>query len=67
MVQDRRRKTVVFERERDIPHYAIGTLTQLLGDIVALINDEVLVEHLEDFAALKVCHCVTMSSIVVPK
>lgn len=55
----------VLEREQDIPHYAISALTQLLGDIVALVNDEVLVEDLEDFAALKVCHFVTASSIVV--
>jgi hypothetical protein len=36
----------------DVPNYPISTLTQLLGHIVSLVNDEVLVEDLEDLASL---------------
>lgn len=35
-----------------IPDYAISTLPQLLGDIVALVDNELLVEDLEDLAPL---------------
>ena len=39
-----------------IPDDSVGSLAKLLCNGVALINNEVLVEHLEDFAALKVSH-----------
>lgn len=45
---------------RDVPHYAIGSLSQFLGYVVSLVNDEVLVEDLEDLAALKVSHFVSV-------
>ena len=35
-----------------IPDNAVGTLAQLLGHRVPLVDDEVLVEDLEDLAAL---------------
>lgn len=35
-----------------VPNYTVGTLTQLLGHIVSLVNDELLVEDLEHFTAL---------------
>lgn len=44
----------------DIPYNAIGSLAQLLCYIVSLINNEVLVEDLEDLAALKVSHLVAV-------
>jgi len=50
---------------KDIPYYAIRSLTELFGDVVALVNDEILIEDLEDFAALKVCHIVAVFSVVV--
>ena len=40
----------------DIPYYAVSSLAQLLGYVVPLVHDEVLVEDLEDLAALKVSH-----------
>jgi hypothetical protein len=40
----------------DIPDDAVGTLAQLLGHIVPLVDNELLVEDLEDFAALQVRH-----------
>lgn len=48
-------------RHFPIPHYAISPLSQFLGDIVALIDDKVLIEDLEDLAALKICHFVAAS------
>ena len=38
------------------PDDAVRALTKLLGDCVALIDDEVLVEDLEDLPALEVAH-----------
>lgn len=38
------------------PDNAIGTLTKLLGDSIALVNNEVLVEDLEDLAPGEVRH-----------
>lgn len=38
------------------PNNAIGALSQLLGYVVALINDEILVEDLEDLTALEIGH-----------
>lgn len=35
-----------------IPNNTISALTQLLGDGVSLVNDEVLVEDLENFSSL---------------
>jgi hypothetical protein len=32
---------------------SISSLAQLFGDSIALVNDEILVEHLEHFAALQ--------------
>lgn len=54
---------VIQNDKKDIPHYAISSLPELLGDIVSLVDNEVLVENFEDFAALEVCHLVTVSSI----
>lgn len=44
----------------DIPHYAISSLPQLLRYVVSLVDNKVLIEDLEDFAALKVSHIVTV-------
>lgn len=41
-----------------LPDYAIGSLAKLLGNIVTFINDKVLVEDLEDLAALEISHVV---------
>ena len=41
-----------------IPYYTVSSLSKLFRDIVTLIHNEILVEHLENFAALKVCHFV---------
>lgn len=38
------------------PDDAVGALTELLGDSIALVDDEVLVEDLEDLSALEVTH-----------
>src|ERR1700712_3258565 len=46
-----------------LPDYAIRALAQLLGHIVALIHDELLVEDLEDLAALEICHCVARNEL----
>lgn len=45
----------VFSADR-VPDNSICPLTQLFGNIVTLVDDEVLVEDLEDLATLKVCH-----------
>ncbi len=45
-------------RLSDAPYYAISSLAQLLCNVISLVNDEVLVEDLEDLAALKVSHLV---------
>ena len=41
-----------------LPDYAICSLAKLLGNIVTFINDKVLVEDLEDLAALEISHVV---------
>jgi hypothetical protein len=41
---------------KGLPDDAVCTLTELLGDIVVLIHDEVLVEDLEDLATLQISH-----------
>lgn len=44
------------KKKPHIPDDAVGSLAQLLGDIIALIDDKVLVKHLEDLPSLKICH-----------
>lgn len=44
----------------DVPYYAISSLSQFLGYVVSLVNDEVLVEDLEDLAALEISHFVSV-------
>lgn len=44
-------------RGDNIPDYAVSALAEFLGDIVAFVYDEVLVEDLEDLAPMEVCHC----------
>lgn len=43
-------------RRRHSPNNSVCSLAQLLGDGVALVDDKVLVEDLEGFAALEVGH-----------
>ena len=57
----RRRDTL-----RCLPDYSVSSLTELLGDIVTLINDKVLVEHFEDLTALKICHLVATTLFAGP-
>lgn len=40
----------------NVPYYAVSALAKFLGDIVALVDDEVLVEDLEGLPPLQVCH-----------
>lgn len=40
----------------DAPYYAISSLAQLLCYVIMLVDNKVLVEDFEDFAALKVSH-----------
>lgn len=40
----------------DIPNDSVRPLAKLFGHIVALIDDEILIEYLKDLAALKICH-----------
>ena len=46
------------KKDECLPDYAIGSLAKLLSDIVTFINDKVLVEDLEDLAALEISHIV---------
>lgn len=46
----------VSQRDRGLPDNAISALSKLLGDGVALVNDEVLVEDLKHLAALEIGH-----------
>lgn len=39
-----------------VPNNAVSALAKLLCDSVALIDDEILVENLEDLAALEISH-----------
>ena len=39
-----------------VPNYAVGTLAELLGNVVALVNHKLLVEDLEDLAVREVRH-----------
>ena len=43
-----------------LPYYAIGSLPKLFCYVVSLINNEVLIEDLKDFATLKVSHSVSV-------
>lgn len=49
-----------------LPYYAIGSLPKLLRYVVSLINNEVLIEDLEDFATLKVSHFVSVDLVRYP-
>ena len=44
------------KKKKNIPDDAVGSLAQLLSDVIALIDDKVLVKHLEDLPSLKICH-----------
>lgn len=55
------------EVERHLPDYTVSSLTELLGDIITLINDEVLVEDLEDLTALEICHIVAATFFAGPR
>ena len=46
------------KKDNCLPDYAIGSLAKLLGNIVTFINDKVLVEDLENLAALEISHVV---------
>lgn len=48
------------ERQCDVPYDTISSLPKLLCHIISLIDNEVLIEDLEDFAALKVSHVVSV-------
>ena len=48
---------IVLCRGDHVPYYAVSALTEFLGDIVALVYNEVLVEDLEDLSPMEVCHC----------
>ena len=47
-------------RLSDIPYYAVRTLPKLLCYVVTLVNDEVLIEDLENLAALEFSHCLNL-------
>lgn len=51
-------------QDESVPYNAVGSLSKFFGDIVALIDDEVLIEDFEDLAALEICHVVAASSII---
>lgn len=44
------------ERIECIPHYAIRSLSQFLGNRVSLVDDEILIENSEELSALQVIH-----------
>ena len=46
------------KKDNFVPDYAIGSLAKLLCNIVTFINNKVLVEDLEDLAALEISHIV---------
>lgn len=51
----------------DLPNNAVRALAQLFGHIVALVNDEILIEYLEDLSALKICHIMPGCGYSLPK
>ena len=46
------------------PNDPIGSLTQLFGYVIALVDDEVLVKDLEHLAALEICHVVPVRGVI---
>jgi hypothetical protein len=50
-----------------LPDDAVCALAKLFSDIVTLVNDEILIEHLEDLSALEICHLVAAITIVFLK
>lgn len=40
----------------DSPHNSVCSLAELFRHIIALIDNEILIEYLEDLSALQVCH-----------
>lgn len=46
----------MIKRLSDVPYYAISSLPKLLCYVVSLVDNEVLIKDLEDFAALEVGH-----------
>ena len=57
-IKDRYINGIIKRKNQSLPDYAIGSLAKLLGNIVTFINDKVLVEDLEDLAALEISHVV---------
>lgn len=54
---------MIFEKlvhlwNKRLPDNTVSSLAKLFCDIVALIDNEILVEDLEDLPALKICHLV---------
>ncbi len=47
---------IIEKRAISSPYNAVSTLPKLLGNIVTLVNDEVLIEDLEDLTALEISH-----------
>lgn len=43
--------------KRNSPNNPICSLAQLFGDSIALVDNEILIEDLEDLAALEIRHC----------
>lgn len=43
--------------KRNSPNNPICSLAQLLGDSIALVDNEILIKDLEDLAALEIRHC----------
>lgn len=50
----------------DLPHNSVRALAKLFGHIVALIDDEILIEYLEDLSALKICHIMPGCGYLLP-
>lgn len=50
----------------DLPNNSVRPLAKLFGHIVALINDEILIEYLEDLSALKICHIMPRCGYLLP-
>lgn len=46
------------------PYYAVGSLTQLLGDGISFVNDKVLVKDLEYLSSLEIRHGCALCSCV---
>lgn len=50
----------------DLPNNSVRSLAKLFGYIVALIDDEILIEDLEDLSALKICHIMPVCGDLLP-